>query len=311
MSILVSFLTVGKQVLILFLLMVVGYILGKAKIITEQGSVSMSNVVMYTAIPAMLIVSFQRELIPSDLGNFGMALVLSLAIHVLGALLSRLLIRDADPKRISTLRFAVTFSNCGFMGYPMMTALLGTIGVFYGSAYVVIFNLLGWTWGVYLMTGDRKKLSLRPILLNPGVLGVVIAMALYLFRVTLPEVILTPVTYFSYLNTPVPMLILGYQLSHADFRTAFRGVSAWMTLLLRLILMPLLTIGLCLVLRIDSAVAMALVIAAATPPAALLSLFSAKFDTDSALASSVVSVQTALSVLTMPVLIGLGQYLIG
>ena len=311
MSIVASFLTVGKQVFILFLLMVVGYILGKAKVITQQGSVNMSNVVMFTAIPAMLIVSFQRELIPADLGNFALALILSLAIHILGAVLSRLLIRDRDPKRLPTLRFAATFSNCGFMGYPMMTALLGTIGVFYGSAYVVIFNLMAWTWGVYLMTGDRKKLSLRPVLLNPGVLGVVIAMALYLLRITLPEILLTPITYFSQLNTPVPMLILGYQLSHADFRTAFRGLSAWMTLLLRLVLLPLLTIILCLVLKVDSAVAMALVIAAATPPAALLSMFSAKFDTDSALASSVVSVQTALSVLTMPILVGLGQYLMG
>ena len=306
-----AFLTVGKQVLILFLLMVVGYILGKAKIITEQGSAGMSSVVMYTAIPAMLIVAFQRELIPSDLGSFGMALLLSLAIHALGILLSRLLIRDPDPKRVPTLRFAATFSNCGFMGYPLMTALLGTIGVFYGSAYVVVFNILSWTWGVYLMTGERRNLSLRPILLNPGVLGVIIAMTLYLLRITLPEIILTPVTYISYLNTPVPMLILGYQLSHADFRTALRGVSAWLSLLLRLIVLPLLTIVLCLVLNVNSTVAMALVIAAATPPAALLSLFSARYGTDSALASSVVSVQTALSVITMPVLVGLAQYLIG
>lgn len=306
-----AFLTVGKQVLILFLLMVVGFVLGKAKIITEQGSVGMSNVVMYTAIPAMLIVAFQRELVPSDLGSFGVALLLSLAIHAIGILLSYLLIRDADVKRTPTLRFAATFSNCGFMGYPLMTALLGTIGVFYGSAYVVVFNILSWTWGVYLMTGDRKKLSLRPILLNPGVLGVIVAMALYLLRITLPEIVLTPITYISQLNTPVPMLILGYQLSHADFRTAFRGVSAWITLVLRLVLLPLLSIGLCLVLHVNSAVSLALIIAAATPPAALLSLFSAKYGTDSALASSVVSVQTALSVLTMPVLVGLGQYLIG
>ena len=311
MTILVSFLTVGKQVLILFLLMVVGFILGKAKIITEQASAGMSNVVMYTAIPAMLIVAFQRELIPSDLGSFGMALLLSLVIHILGALLSHLLIRDPDPRRTPTLRFAATFSNCGFMGYPMMTALLGTIGVFYGSAYVVVFNVLTWTWGIYLMTGDRKRLSLRPVLLNPGVLGVIISLLFYLLRITLPEILLTPITYISQLNTPVPMLILGYQLSHADFRTAFRGVSAWITLLLRLIILPLLTIVLCLVLNVNSAVAMALVIAAATPPAAILSLFAAKFGTDTALASSVVSVQTALSVLTMPVLVGLGQYLLG
>ena len=306
-----SFLAVGKQVLVLFLLMVVGFVLGRTKLITEAGSASMSGIVMYTAIPAMLIVAFQRELVPSDLGGFGAALLLSMMIHLLGLLLSRLLVRDSDPKRVPTLRFAAAFSNCAFMGYPLMTAILGTIGVFYGSAYVAVFNILTWTWGVYLMTGDRRKLSWRPILLNPGVLGVAIAMALYLLRITLPEILLTPITYISYLNTPVPMLILGYQLSHADLRAAFRGVSAWMALLLRLVLMPLLTIVLCLLTRVDPAVAIALVIASATPPAALLSMFSAKYGTDTSLASSVVSVQTALSVLTMPILVGLGQYLLG
>ena len=305
-----AFLTIGKQVLILFMLMIVGFILGKTHVITEQGSISMSNVVMYISNPAMLIVAFQRELIPSDLRSFGVAVILAAVIHLLGIALSGLLIRDPDSKRTPSLRFAAVFSNCGFMGYPLMTALLGTIGVFYGSAYVVVFNIIAWTWGVYLMTGDRRKLSWRPILCSPGVLGVIIAMALYLLRISLPDLLLSPITYASHLNTPVPMLIFGYQLSRANFRTALRGISTWVTMILRLIVLPLLTILLCFVLKVNSTVAMALVIASAAPPAANLSLFSAKFGADTALASSITSVQTAVSVITMPLLVGLAQFLL-
>ena len=80
---------------------------------------------------------------------------------------------------------------------------------------------------------------------------------------------------------------------------------------MRLAVIPLLTVGGCYALRVDSAVALVTVIAASTPPAALLSMFAQKFERDTRLASSVVSVFTALSVLTIPPVVGLAQHLMG
>ena len=302
-----SFLSVGQQVLVLFCLMVVGFILGKAKLISDSGALTMSNVMMYVVAPSMLIVAFQRPFAKADFANFCWALLAAFAVHVV-SMAAIMLIRDRSESRRRTLRFAGMFSNCGFMAYPLQTALLGTIGVFYGSAYVIVFTAMSWTFGVYLMSGDKSRLSLRPLLLNPGIISVVIAMTLYVLRISLPGVLLTPITYLSGLNTPLPMVIVGYQLSHADFRTALKGASAWVCMAVRLVLMPLIALGLCMVLHLNGVLLMATVIAASTPPAALLSMFSAKFETDTELAASVVSVQTLISVLTMPVLVGLAQY---
>ena len=305
-----SLLTVGQQIIILFLLMAVGFCLGKTHMIDERGSVAMSNVAMYGSIPAMLIVSFQRELVVSDLRDFGMIALLTAFSIGLTIVMATLLLRKGELSRRQVLRFASVFSNSGFMGYPLMFAILGTTGVFFGSAYVAIFQFFVWTWGVYCMTGDRKRMKLRPILLSPGIIGVVIAMALYLLKITLPDIIFTPIQHLANMNTPLPMVVVGYQLSHADLKGALRGADAWLCALLRMVAAPLIVLGICLLLRTNATVTTVLVIAASAPPAAITSMFAAKFGGNTALASSVVSLHTLFSIVTMPLIIALAQSLV-
>lgn len=305
-----SFLTVGQQVLVLFALMAVGFGLGKAKLMGDKGSLAMTNLVIYAVSPAMMVVAFQRDKAASDLHNFLLCVLLSVVVHVISIVLACVTLRGRDSA-CGAMRFGAVFSNCGFMGYPLMTAMIGSLGVFYGSAYVTVFTVLAWTVGVYMLTHDAGKLRLKAIVLNPGVISVAVAMTLYLLSVRLPEIVMTPLTHLANMNTPLPIIVVGYQLSHADFRTTFADRRSWTVLLLRLLVIPLLTVALCWALRVDSAVALVAVIAASAPPAALLSMFAQKFDGDTRLTSSMVSVFTALSVLTIPPVVGLAQYLMG
>lgn len=303
-----SFLTVGQQIVTLYLLLLVGYVLGKVKLMDDHGSASMSSLVMYVVTPCMTVLAYQRPLEQDSLHGFLIVAAMSLVLHLL-FIASTVLIRCENRERQGALRFATVFTNCGFMGYPLMTALLGSVGVFYGTAYVLWFTLLAWTVGVYIHTGDRSRLRLKPLLLNPGVLGTVVAMTLYLTQITLPSFIMTPVEYIADLNTPLPMLVVGYQLSHADFRTALRGAEAKMAALLRLVALPLASLALCMLLHVPHDLTLVLIIAASAPPAALLSMFAARFGSDTALTSSVVSVHTALSAVTMPIMVGLAEIL--
>ncbi len=305
-----SFLTVGQQVLVLFALMAVGFGLGKVKLMGDKGSLAMTNLVIYAVSPAMMVVAFQRDKVASDLHNFLLCVLLSVVVHVISIVLACVTLRGRDSA-CGAMRFGAVFSNCGFMGYPLMTAMIGSLGVFYGSAYVTVFTVLAWTVGVYMLTHDAGKLRLKAIVLNPGVISVAVAMTLYLLSVRLPEIVMTPLTHLANMNTPLPIIVVGYQLSHANFRTTFADRRSWTVLLLRLLVIPLLTVALCWALRVDSAVALVAVIAASAPPAALLSMFAQKFDGDTRLTSSMVSVFTALSVLTIPPVVGLAQYLMG
>ncbi len=304
-----SFLTVGTQVAILFILVGIGYVLGKVGKMDDRASLGMTHLVMYVVSPAMMIVSFQRPLEEKSLHNFCMVILIAIAVHLFSIVCAQVGIRDKDLRRRHTLQYASIFTNCGFMAFPLQAALLGSIGIFYGSAYSLVFTVLGWTYGVYLLTGDKSKLGIRPILMNPGVIGSALALALYLCQITLPEIIFTPLQYMANLNTPLPMVILGYQLSHADLRTALKGISCWTTAVIGLVLTPLMALALCLVLHVDSPVTVVCVIAASAPPAALLSMMAVKFKQDPELASSITSVHTLLSALTMPLIVGLAQYL--
>lgn len=304
-----SLLTVGQQIIILFLLMAVGFTFGKAHMIDERGSLAMSNVAMYAATPAILITSFQRQLIVADLRNFGMIALLTAVSMGLSIVMGKMLLRKGILQRRQILRFATVFSNSGFMGYPLMNAILGPTGIFFGSAYVAVFQIFLWTWGVYCMTGDTRRMRLRPILLSPGILGVAVAMALYLLQITLPDIILTPLRHLGNMNTPLPMMVVGYQLSQADLRTALKGIDVWTCALLRMVAAPLIVIAICLALQVNTTVTTVLVIAASAPPAAVTSMFAVKFKGDTALASSIVSLHTLFSLLTMPLMIGLAQYL--
>lgn len=304
-----SFLTVGQQVLILFLIMSVGFILGKTGVIDDRVSKGMSNLVLLVVSPCMQIVSFQRPLEAALLRKYLICLALAVVILALSMVLSHALIPKSTPDK-PVLCFATVFSNAGFMGYPMQSALLGSIGVFYGSAFVVAFNILLWTYGAWCMTGDRRQLQLRPILTNPGIIGVVIGMTLYLSQITLPEILLTPVTYLSQLNTPLPMIVVGYQLSRADFGSVLRRRGVPLAILLRLVAVPLLISGLFLALHLDHEIAVALAVSASAPAAAATSMFSARFNRDTSLASGLVSLETLLSVITMPLIVGLVTYLL-
>lgn len=302
-----SFLMVGKQVLILFMIVGVGFVLGKSKLLGQKASVGMSNLIMYVVSPCMMVVAFQRPFDNENFHSFCTALVLAVAIHLINIAAATLFVRDKDLRQQQALRFGTVLSNCGFMAYPLQTALLGTIGVFYGSAYVLVFTFVAWTYGLYLMSSGKGKLSLRPLLLNPGVISVAVAFLLYILRVNLPDLLYTPIQSLSNLNTPVPMVILGYQLSQADFKTALHSRTMWVSAALRLLILPAAALGLCLIVKPAHEVAIAITVAASAPPPALLSMFSAKFGHDTAFPSSMISVQTLMSVITMPVIVALAM----
>ncbi|MBR2667110.1 MAG: AEC family transporter [Oscillospiraceae bacterium] len=301
--------TVGQQVVILFILIAVGVLLGRRRVINDTGAAVITDVVLYVVAPCVIIQAFQRPFDAAMLRGLLLSLLLAAAATVLSIALGYLCFHDKNAARRRVLRFAAVFSNCGFMGLPLQEAVLGADGLFYGSAFLVVFNLLAWTWGLAVMSGDRQILSAKKLVLNPGILGVIIAVALFLGSVTLPTVIYQPVHYLAALNTPLPMLVIGYHLSHANLRRAFTAGACWLSMALRLLIVPLLALLGMKLCGVEGTQMVSLVISVAAPVAALCTMFSAKFKNDTELSVSLVSASTLLSIITMPVVIALAQLL--
>jgi predicted permease len=306
-----SFLTVSQQVLMLFTLMGVGFLLGKLKLLNAQGSLCMSNLMLYAVIPCLVVSSFQRPLETEHLQNFGLTILLSLVVHIAMIAVSAMTLRHADADHRSIYSLCAVMANCGFMAFPLQSALYGSLGVFYGSGYMVIFNICTWTYALYMAAGcDRSVLKLRTVLLNPTIISLVLALALYLAEISLPDLLLTPIGYISSLNVPLPMIIIGFHLSQADLKTALQGRGAVTSIVLRLIVSPLLAMALCLLLGLEPMVSTVVVIAAATPAAAVVTMLVSKFGKNAPLSSSLVSIHTLCSAVTIPVMVALTQLLI-
>ncbi|MEE1262444.1 AEC family transporter [Ruminococcus sp.] len=300
-----NFLIIGQQVMVLFILIAVGFICGKKGVINEKASKVMTDIVLYIVTPCVMVSAFQREFSTDTLIKVLIAALTALVILIASILLARLVFRTKEVARRKVLQFAVIFSNCGFMSLPLQKELLGEDGWFFGSIFVAVFNIVVWTYGLFDMSGDKKQLSVKRLALNPGIIGAVAAILLFVFSVQLPPIILQPVTHLANLNTPVPMLIIGFYLSQADFKKAFSDKGAYLAGAFRLIVIPLAAAFAMVLLKLDRTMIIAFAIACSAPTAATTTMFSAKFDRDVDLSVSVVASTTILSLLTMPLIVSL------
>ena len=225
--------------------------------------------------------------------------------------LSYILIHDKSEARQRVLRFGAVFSNCGFMSLPLQQALLGDDGVFYGAVFVAVFNLFVWSYGLVMMSGDIKQVSPKKIITNPGIIGVIIGMIIFFGQISIPEVISKPIGYFAALNTPVPMVIIGYHLSKVNILSALKDAKMYVAILIRLVLAPVITLLIMWVFKVDTTILVACIIAEAAPTAAITTMFSDKYERATGLSVDLVSISTLLSLITLPIIISLAQSLAG
>ncbi len=307
---LANFLTVGQQVIILFMLIGVGYVCGKTKFLADTAVTGMTDFVLYIVTPCVMIQAFQRPFDAALAGIFVQAVLFAVLTTAIAWLLARFTLHDQQPCRESVYRFSAIFSNCGFMALPLENALLGPDGLFFGAAYLAVFNLTSWTLGLYMMSRNKELLSVKKLLTNPGIIGVAAGLLLFFTSTSLPEILGTPVDYLAALNTPIPMVVIGYHLSHAKLRAIFRDFRSWLAMAERLLIIPLIGLALGLVMHMDPTALVACMVALCAPTAAACTMFSVIYAQDSELSVSLVSMSTLLSILTMPLIIVLTQTLL-
>ena len=315
---------VSKQVGVLFALMVVGFLCNRRKLLNAVAIKGVTELLVLIVTPCVIVHSFiQQKFAVSLLGDLGWALAMSAFAHVVGAAIAFVCLRAAtsaappegrDAGRVGVLRFAVIFSNAGFMGIPLEYALLGADGVFFGAMYVVVFNLVCWSLGVAVMCRGMKNVGLRALFVNAGTVGVALGLPFFLFSLKLPEVVGRPVAMLADLNTPLAMIMVGWYLAETDFRPVLRCGAAYGVAALRLVAVPLVVIAAFACVRacvpaLNPVMAVAISTAAAAPTAALTTVIAARYDKDVSTATSLVSGTTLLSILTMPPIVGFALWL--
>lgn len=295
-----NMLVVSEQVIILFLLAVLGYFCQRWNLLSNETTDGLAKLSLYVVAPCLMISSFQREFDPLLFHNF------MLAVLVGTILLTRITISDPDEQRKKVLRATAIFPNCGMISLALEYALYGADGVFYGVACVAAFNLVFWTYGILLL-GTKKDRKLSTTLLNPGIVGTVVGLVLFATSFSLPSVVTGVCDHIANMNTPICMLVIGQRMYGCKIKALLTDRPALWSMFQRLLMVPLLTVLLLWIFRLDTMVAVVCVIAASAPAAAANTMLAIQLKQDSVLSAQIVSVETLFSMFTMSLMVALAK----
>ncbi len=296
-----------NEVTILFLIMAAGFYARKRGMIDGTVNRGLSELLLNITLPLMIMVSFNFDYNREMLVTAGKLFLISLALHVGLFFASELFYRRHPGNAKNVLRFTAMFSNCAFMGYPVLQSLYGKIGVFYASIFSVPFIIVLWTLGVKLFDGERNGNAFKKALLNPGILAVAVGFIMFVFSLRLPAPIQRACELVGSTTTPLSMIVVGSMLAEMRFREMLRGYSVYYGSLVRLLVIPMLVLGILLLLGVKGTILGICVISMAMPASANTAAFAEKYQSDTALASRCIFLTTILSMFTIPIIIAIMQ----
>ncbi|MEG2456851.1 MAG: AEC family transporter, partial [Clostridia bacterium] len=244
---------------------------------------------------------FSREMLLNLLIVFVSSLVLQLA--VIGLCYLAFCKSYDDPKsRVCTVASAC--GNVGFFGVPMLQALLpdNPEAIIYSAVFIVSMNIIGWTLGMYILSRDKKHISIKKFLLNPTTLILLLALPLFFSKAVLPTVLMSWVTFFAKMATPLAMTILGMRFASANMAELFKGYKQYIAISVKLVIFPLVTYLILMPFNFDPILKASIFILSAMPPAAISLNFAEITDTAPKTAASIVLIGSLLCIITLPLL---------
>lgn len=291
---------VFQQTLTMAIYMLVGFALFKGEKITKEGSKSLANLLVWLIIPAVIINSFCVELSLEKLRALGLSALLAAVALAVSAAISHFAFKKSPVDN-----FAAAFSNCGFMGIPLVRAGFGDEAVFLLVGFVVLLNLLQWTYGAALLKGDKGAVSLKGVLLNPITVGTAAGVVLFVTGLgsRLPGVLGGAIGGLAALNSPVAMLVLGIYMAQTSLKETVMSPRLYVLSAVRLLLIPAVTLALLTPLPVDLTMKYVILLGASAPVGANVAVYAQLYGKDYSYACRTVVLSTVLSILTLPVLV--------
>lgn len=295
-----------NQMLMMAALIFFGFILVRAKIIDSSGAKQISTILAMFVMPASMIASFHAEFNIERLKLFGWAVVAALI-----TIISRIFINYfVFKKENRTEKYAATFANSGFFGIPIVIALFGVEGVFFMTPYIMCNNILQWTYGRALISGDKKAMTPQKAFTNPGMIGALIGLTLYITQFPLPKFAWNAVDSLASLNTSLAMIIIGSYLANSNLTAIFKNKASYLTVFMRLVFTPIIAILIIYLLPINNfEVEIVLTIASVAPSAVNTAILGRLFGGDYEYGARIVVLSSIFSIFTIPFMMQFAEFI--
>lgn len=296
-----------RQIITMVLYMVIGFLLFRGKKITKTGSTDLATLLIWLIVPVVVIKSYCVEPTAQRIAGLGISAGATLLCLAASIGISRLVYKKHPIEH-----FGAAFSNAGFIGIPLVQAALGDGAVFYVTTFVALLNSLQWVYGVAVLKEEKLKPS-KSMVLNPLVISMLIGLLLFFtgLGAKLPEIVMATMGGISAMNAPLAMLVMGVYLAQADLKSLWIDGRLYLISLIRLAVIPLVTLLLLWLLPIDDTIILALLLTASAPVGANVAVYAQLHNKDYVYATKTVVTSTLLSLVSMPLILTLAQWLLG
>ncbi len=303
-----------RQIAMLAIVVLVGIIASRAKVITAVSKDVLAKIIFYVTLPALLFTNFSKmDLTPELLSGSMQTLLLSLFVLLFMLLIGTLTARLAGIKgsHEAIFRLHSMLGNIIYLGLPLIAAQFGKEGLLYASLFVLVSNILMWTVGVAIITPDNRP-GLRKNLVklfNINTIAIITGFVLFLLSVKLPPIILDSVGALGSTTTYLSMVYIGAVLYYADGRKMMRNRNVYLLSFNRLLLVPFMLIGIFALMNyffpdlFRSEVLNVVVMQAAMPCMVNVVIMVNILGKDGDIATANVFVSTILSVITLPLIL--------
>lgn len=286
----------------MLLLMAVGFLCSKTGLIDEGTERKLSGLLLNVVQPAYIFAAYQRAFDRGLARDFLIAIALAAAAFLLMILIPYLFFPRGSRDRETGL-LAAAFPNVGFFGIPLISGIYGAEGVFFLTAMITMFNLLLWTYGVLLMSGQRAGFAATmKRLASPSLIAIAAGLLCFFAGLLLPEVVVSPLRKLGDMNTPLAMLISGAVVARSDFRQGLRDPMVYRISLLRVLVLPMAVALSLFWLPVAPMLIVIVVLASGFPVASMGLMFCVRYGKNGALAAECVALTSVLCCVTAPLI---------
>ena len=277
----------------------------KKKMISEECISGFSKVLLYVCQPCLAVYTFTSSSLSGEkLLEVGIFALLSAAVFVImlgGAYL--ILHKKCEKPIYRIITIATSFANCAFFGIPIIEALLPESSdelLIFTTVFAVVMNIIGWTLGAAIISGDARYVSVKKIFLNPAVIGMVVAFVIFVFSIPIEGALESIVITTGRMCTPLSMLIMGMRLATMEFKGLFNDPRVYITIAVKQLLMPAVGFLLVYFLPVSAELKQTFFIICACPVASVVLNFAEIVGEGQREAAKMLLLGTLFSIVTLP-----------
>lgn len=296
-----------RQTVIMSMIVVIGALCYKFKLINDDGKKQLSNLVLNVVNPLLIFLSYQTEMRQDLIEGFLWTIVMSALTYIAFILLSKLLLGKKKDSEGLVERFSVIYSNFGFMGTPLIFGVFGAEGVFIQNGFVTVSNLFIWTHGVMSMSGEHNRKTVFRALRSPALIAVGAGLICMFLQIRLPDMVYTAFNNVAEMTTPLAMIVAGASIMSAGILKSVKNLRVYVISAVKLLVFPIIGFALIMFLPCPVMPKLITLIEFSCPAAAIGTMFAIKYDKKPEYAAQIFAVSTLLSMATLPLITMLGS----